>query len=955
MITRARSKVHAVIEEKLDPNEVTYKPDNDLMPAWIAVLRFRYMSDLPTQGYVSFWEDFKHGWSEEGDSNIHRLDIKYNDSVISTRPLHPELYLSKIRTFLCGVLRLTLHIYPQVGTSRQANVLVQGKDCREWVLADFNRLQEVVMEMMDRPSKQKIMETWQTIKPILTLPPCVDWAASPLPDDDTEEALALASMSRDKVTPKPLTPTPLLVKPPSLLAISWHVSDNQVTETSQPYHSTPSFNNDDTVTTSITCTDQSDQSHCNATNATAGSDLEHTPPASDRDETVTTPTTCTDQSDQSHCNATNATASSDPEHTPPASDSVANEVSQPPLSTPASHSGDTMTTPPTCNVEAGQNDHLAPPPVSQREEKTETHDVVTGSDPDHTPPPAATVTTDALLAMFHELRQEFDTYRAETQVKLEDQRVQLLNAQRAHSQQCCSAVDDISTRCTKQEGEISRLHKRCLGLEQSLKQLRKDCQSHTCLCTTPSPHSPVASAITVVTNNGRYGTDADFPLSPAINAQFPHAAGGHGEQTPAPTPSPPSPFFSDTPCSVTKQGDSSLSVSGYTQRDPTLRLAPAATRLVIGDSNLKDINRRRLNADGDIQVCTMRGARIETLQQVFSAMQPTSAIKRVVLHVGTNNIAGRQADTIDTCLLKYSDLLDAVSKKLPAATIAVSALPPLKPWMRSKTARQLNADLKDLCVKKSAVFLSHNALWATDNDGKLYPRVLKDLVHLSRIGLGMLLRETKVFFNGATTPSNDSYTGNNNRPIDGKTKGAVSNNTKTSYADAAAGRKPNDDAGVRIKTHTSLSVKRTEEMMASTASQGNVSSVGQVPPQPHQPTLQSENSQSNGGHAPPHPQQGDVNGQAPSPCHNHQSIGHPASPPLYGYTIIQYQHPPPHMIGQFPVPPQAGPAYGHYTGAPSNPHNQFVVAGGMPPTPPYPIYAPQWYSSVPPPLLPVQC
>jgi hypothetical protein len=58
-----------------------------------------------------------------------------------------------------------------LAASKQANVLVQGKDCREWVLADFDRLQEVVMRMTDRPSKTVIMETWEGIKPLLTLPP----------------------------------------------------------------------------------------------------------------------------------------------------------------------------------------------------------------------------------------------------------------------------------------------------------------------------------------------------------------------------------------------------------------------------------------------------------------------------------------------------------------------------------------------------------------------------------------------------------------------------------------------------------------------------------------------------------------------------------------------------------------------------------------------------------------
>jgi hypothetical protein len=40
--------------------------------------------------------------------------------------------------------------------------------------------------------------------------------------------------------------------------------------------------------------------------------------------------------------------------------------------------------------------------------------------------------------MLQELRQEFEAYKAETVEKMENERIQLKNAQRAHSQQCNS-------------------------------------------------------------------------------------------------------------------------------------------------------------------------------------------------------------------------------------------------------------------------------------------------------------------------------------------------------------------------------------------------------------------------------------------------------------------------------------------------------------------------------------
>jgi hypothetical protein len=901
MLTRSRRKTHAVIEEKLDPNEVTYKPDNDLMPAWIAVLRFRYMTDLVADGYVSYWEDFRHGWTEEGDSSIYLLQIKYNDSVISARPLHPDLYLSKIRTFLKGKLRLTIHIYPQVAASKQANVLVQGKDCREWVMADFDRLQEVVMMMMDRPSKETIMETWQEVKPLLSLPPCVvaddvdederslsDWSLSPLPGDDTEQVLVLPPVNRDGGAAPPLPPTPPPVWPPSLLAITWYECGDTTVQVSDPDVITPSHPPSPT-------------------------------PPSHSDAATTSPPPIGDQAVISHLQA-------------PASVTP----SPPPTPAPAPHSDTTEVTPHTVDGEAVETVQPDTQSVVSHREENKDSDVTTlsGGDPEPNPP---AVTTAALLAMFQELRCEFEAYKAATVEKMENQRVQPANAQRVHSQQCCSATDDLRERCAKQEGEINKLNKKCQGLEQSLKQLRKDCQSNRCLQETPPPSSPTKSAITVVTNHGRYKeSETGDNRSPSSLAK---------EQS-SPTTDP----FHSLPASpsddtVTKQGDSSPSASA---QHHALRLPQVATRLIIGDSNLKDINRRRLNAAGDIHVCTLRGARIETLQQAFSAMSPSSTIKKVVLHVGTNNIAGRQSDNIAVCVAKYSDLLDAVMEKLPAATVAVSALPPLKPWMRSKTARQLNASLKDLCTTKRAVFLPHHALWATDDDGKLYPQVLRDQVHLSQSGLGLFVRETKAFLNGATAqPAKD-------HPHDNDFKGGKGGkdvrNATASYADALLGLKQSVGADTHEVTTTS-STKSADSTSVPSGSHGSVINTGQNPPQSlngdghGQSPVHISNGHSSGGQTPPLARPSGPYGQPPPPFHGGYTLGHHAPSPLFNYPFMPYPHPPPqtHATGPYPSSPQAGHTYGLYP--------QYTMAGGMPLSPP--MYPTQWYPSVSPPIVPV--
>jgi hypothetical protein len=182
VLTRAQYRnLLAEIEFKNDPNEVTFKPKNELTPVWLAVLRYRYVTDMPAKGYTTIWEDFAQ---ELGTSHLEPLQLAYDDTGIKVRPLHPDLYVSKIRASLQGVPRLTVHIYPATKKRKQFNILVQGKDCRNWIVNDFQRLQQVVVRMfIQQLSKARMMKAWSEVDPTLTLPP-------PFGEDESEESFA---------------------------------------------------------------------------------------------------------------------------------------------------------------------------------------------------------------------------------------------------------------------------------------------------------------------------------------------------------------------------------------------------------------------------------------------------------------------------------------------------------------------------------------------------------------------------------------------------------------------------------------------------------------------------------------------------------------------------------------------------------------------------------------------
>jgi hypothetical protein len=165
---------------------------------------------------------------------------------------------------------------------------------------------------------------------------------------------------------------------------------------------------------------------------------------------------------------------------------------------------------------------------------------------------------------------------------------------------------------------------------------------------------------------------------------------------------------------------------------------------------MKNISQKRLNAKGDVLVRTFRGAKIVDLHKVFSSIKtPTPAIKRVVLHVGTNNTANARNVELDKLLAEYICLVDEVHSKLPEAKIAISSIPPSRPWTNLKTVRAVNMALQGLCADMRLTFLPHAALWKEDNNGKIDPTVLSDKVHLSQSGLGFLLRDIKAFLAGS--------------------------------------------------------------------------------------------------------------------------------------------------------------------------------------------------------------
>ena len=79
MITRAHAKSHHSLEvtgNKRDPNEVTFRTTTEFLPFWRAVLRYRYVTDIPAiHGYTTTWMDYK-----SVDGHLQEVALDYDAS-----------------------------------------------------------------------------------------------------------------------------------------------------------------------------------------------------------------------------------------------------------------------------------------------------------------------------------------------------------------------------------------------------------------------------------------------------------------------------------------------------------------------------------------------------------------------------------------------------------------------------------------------------------------------------------------------------------------------------------------------------------------------------------------------------------------------------------------------------------------------------------------------------------
>ena len=159
-----------------------------------------------------------------------------------------------------------------------------------------------------------------------------------------------------------------------------------------------------------------------------------------------------------------------------------------------------------------------------------------------------------------------------------------------------------------------------------------------------------------------------------------------------------------------------------------LRLPPQGkiTNLIVGDSNLRQLNRRRIDPSGATHIRTLSGAKVGDLTRSLALCEARPDVQRVLMHVGTNDCGSRRP--LDNILKDYDALLTEVPRVFPAASVAVTAVVP-QTGCSASLLTAVNRGLRDLCRKHGAQLLTDKAFNTTTT---AFPTELfqKDHYHL---------------------------------------------------------------------------------------------------------------------------------------------------------------------------------------------------------------------------------
>ncbi|KAK7113000.1 hypothetical protein V1264_012368 [Littorina saxatilis] len=725
IITRSKlQRSLEFIEHKKDHNEVTFTCKPCCFPTWRAVIRYRYAIDLPSRGYSTTWTDYKR---KSGHVEIIDCEDDYSASSIVITPTPAQLDQTTVRLHHASQKLLTMHFYPKTNM-----FLVQGKLCQDWVRDDFQRLQGVVHGLMDldNMSGSASHAVYSTV-PLDTPPTAVNSssaiAAATEGGDDSDisvssddSTVAAATEGSDNIVSSDDSTVAAVTEGGDDSNISVSSDDSTVAAATEGGDGI-SVSSDDSTVAAVTegggdIIVSSDDSTVAAVTEGGGDII-----VSSDHSTVAAVTEgggdIIVSSDHSTVAAVSEggsdIVSSDHSTVAAVSEGGSDIIVSRDDSTVAAATeggGDIIVSSDHSTVAAANN---STPSMDNKHAATSDID----GDGDASTDSTDTCVHDMLRAMVDKLASELRDLKVQTDRKI-----------KANEGGCDREVKDLSERLTTLSRDNEGLKKRCQALESKVKDLQKENKT---VQRSPSPEAPPlqqspqgkvahAQPISVTTNYGRY---AHHSIDTALITE----------------PEPQACSSQSSPSSMVRPRTTKSTETTDTQRQTTLRLPTSCTCLLIGDSNLRRVSRRRLDRSGQTEVRTLSGITTPQLTTVIASSNTFPDVRKIVLHVGTND------DIQNTSELpsNYKTLLSEISLRFPNAVIFVAAIPPQAQRKVTRQILQVNTKLASLCDGVKVQFLALSDIWRLDSDGQTDPDILQDKVHYSARGLSLLVKDIK--------------------------------------------------------------------------------------------------------------------------------------------------------------------------------------------------------------------
>jgi len=172
---------------------------------------------------------------------------------------------------------------------------------------------------------------------------------------------------------------------------------------------------------------------------------------------------------------------------------------------------------------------------------------------------------------------------------------------------------------------------------------------------------------------------------------------------------------------------------------------PRPVYLFLGDSHIEGGDWYQLfNGKLAVQNAGLSKAKIEDTAEL-AAEVPSPSPSAVVVMCGINNLGG--SDPVDSCLRKYTALLDLLQKRIhPQSIFILSVLPvressadPSRHLLNLEVAK-LNQALENICRSRHIAFLQLNSAVSLPDHG-LSPECTNDGLHLNPVGYRKLATE----------------------------------------------------------------------------------------------------------------------------------------------------------------------------------------------------------------------